>query len=223
MEKKVLEPFGEVIQQQHYLQQQQPVVVLQQLQLQLPQQPHPHVQGPPYQGPRMLQIHNGFNPPRTVYGQPRYVGEHRPPMNQHGLQWHVPTTKSLQCEKCERTFKKMKDKMKHQSKQGMVLICPVCFKRFCNNNDLEVHDLQVHKAKVESVTTVPAPKPQVEDLIRNLTQGPYGGPQSVIQGPGPNIILPKHPLPISPVQNLDPKTPKPQNPENFFRSLFILI
>ena len=88
MDKKVLEPFGEVIQQQHHLQQQHPVVVLQQLQLQLPQQPHPQVQGPPHQGPRVVQINYGFNPPQVGYGQPRYVRGYRPPMNQHGPQWH---------------------------------------------------------------------------------------------------------------------------------------
>ena len=79
---------------------------------------------------------------------------------------NVPTTKSLQCEKCERTFEKMDEKMKHdrQSKQGVVLICQVCFKRFCNNNDLELHNLQVHKAKVKSVTTVQQPKPQPKVL-----------------------------------------------------------
>ena len=99
---------------------------------------------------------------------------------------NVPTTKlnvtstkiqSLQCEKCERKFEKAEDKAKHDrqsSKQGHVLICQVCFKRFCNSNDLEVHNIQVHKAKVKSVTPLAQtqPKPQPKPLNVQPKQSP---------------------------------------------------
>ena len=40
--------------------------------------------------------------------------------------------------------------------------------------------------------------------FRIVTQGPHGGPQPVIQGFRPNIILPEYPLPIYPPSYVDP-------------------
>ena len=161
-----------VQQQQHHPQQQQHVVVHHQQQQ---QQPHPQQQGPPHQGPRIVQIQHGMQP-RMVNGQQvRFVRVHRPPMNQHGPQGgpQGPPPQGGQ----------PPYRMQHQR--------PVMMQ-------------QGHM--VRSANGQPLRILRPGQQIRIVTQGPTGGPHSVLRGPRPNIIQHYNQRPPNP-----PPPPQGQN------------